>query len=299
MSCENEIIEINVSQITEVIEVSYEACEHVVNIVSGVGIDPSNYDLSDFNNDGANYFIQVNQLTGLLSDKVDKEEGKTLISLLELAKLAGIEAGAEVNVNADWNATSGDAEILNKPTLLQGLSAYEVAVQNGFVGTETQWLASLKGDKGNTGLTGFSWDISRVGANGYLVGEIVNYLGNYYICIANNDALIPTASLGVYWNPYDFKGADGDDGLSAYQVAVANGFFGTELQWLDSLKAKNYTKRHQFTINNSYCGIAIEESLVTDNVWKITRITIAVNGTTTIGTATNVNWVDYLTHTYE
>ena len=32
-------------------------------------------------------------------------------------KLDGIAAGAEVNVNADWNATSGDAEILNKPTL--------------------------------------------------------------------------------------------------------------------------------------------------------------------------------------
>jgi len=35
----------------------------------------------------------------------------------ERTKLAGIEAGAEVNVNADWNATSGDAEILNKPTI--------------------------------------------------------------------------------------------------------------------------------------------------------------------------------------
>ena len=32
-------------------------------------------------------------------------------------KLAGIAAGAEVNVNADWNATSGDALILNKPTI--------------------------------------------------------------------------------------------------------------------------------------------------------------------------------------
>lgn len=29
-------------------------------------------------------------------------------------KLAGIAAGAEVNVNADWNATEGDAQILNK-----------------------------------------------------------------------------------------------------------------------------------------------------------------------------------------
>ena len=35
----------------------------------------------------------------------------------EQTKLAGIATGAEVNVNADWDATSGDAEILNKPTL--------------------------------------------------------------------------------------------------------------------------------------------------------------------------------------
>lgn len=32
-------------------------------------------------------------------------------------KLSGIEEGAKVNVNADWNATEGDALILNKPTL--------------------------------------------------------------------------------------------------------------------------------------------------------------------------------------
>ena len=35
----------------------------------------------------------------------------------EKNKLEGIQAGAEVNVNADWNATSGDAFILNKPTI--------------------------------------------------------------------------------------------------------------------------------------------------------------------------------------
>jgi len=35
----------------------------------------------------------------------------------EKTKLSGIAAGAEVNVNADWNAVSGDAQILNKPTV--------------------------------------------------------------------------------------------------------------------------------------------------------------------------------------
>jgi hypothetical protein len=35
----------------------------------------------------------------------------------EQSKLSGIAAGAEVNVNADWDAVSGDAQILNKPSI--------------------------------------------------------------------------------------------------------------------------------------------------------------------------------------
>ncbi len=46
----------------------------------------------------------------------------------EKNKLAGIEAGAEVNVNADWNAATGsDAEILNKPDLSVYATKTEVA----------------------------------------------------------------------------------------------------------------------------------------------------------------------------
>lgn len=56
-----------------------------------------------------------------LANKVDKVTGKGLstndYTTAEQTKLAGIAAGAEVNVNADWNATSGDAQILNKPTI--------------------------------------------------------------------------------------------------------------------------------------------------------------------------------------
>ena len=39
------------------------------------------------------------------------------LSTADKTKLDGIASGAEVNVNADWNASSGDAQILNKPTL--------------------------------------------------------------------------------------------------------------------------------------------------------------------------------------
>jgi nitrogen fixation protein len=50
----------------------------------------------------------------------------------EKSKLAGIAAGAEVNVNADWNATSGDAQILNKPTIpiVTGFVPYTGATTN-------------------------------------------------------------------------------------------------------------------------------------------------------------------------
>jgi hypothetical protein len=52
-----------------------------------------------------------------LDGKVDAETGKSLMTDAEHTKLAGIAAGAEVNVQSDWNATSGDAVILNKPTI--------------------------------------------------------------------------------------------------------------------------------------------------------------------------------------
>jgi len=46
-------------------------------------------------------------------------EGSTnkILTQAERDKLNGIDAGAEENVNADWNSSSGDSEILNKPTI--------------------------------------------------------------------------------------------------------------------------------------------------------------------------------------
>jgi microcystin-dependent protein len=42
---------------------------------------------------------------------------KVSYPVADAAKLAGIQAGAEVNINPDWNAVSGDAMILNKPSM--------------------------------------------------------------------------------------------------------------------------------------------------------------------------------------
>ena len=68
--------------------------------------------------DGLATVVYVDQQDNL---KVDKVAGKGLsendFTNTLKTKLDGIESGAQVNVNADWNATTGDAEILNKPTI--------------------------------------------------------------------------------------------------------------------------------------------------------------------------------------
>ena len=79
-----------------------------------------------------------------------------------------------------------------------GASAYEVAVANGFVGTETQWLATLEGPQGQQGVAG------QDGSQG-IQG------------VAGQD------------------GVDGQDGASAYELWLANGNTGSQADFLASL----------------------------------------------------------------
>ena len=59
---------------------------------------------------------ELGQLSG---DSDDITQGATnlFLTTAERSKLSGIAAGAEVNVNADWNSASGDSQILNKPSI--------------------------------------------------------------------------------------------------------------------------------------------------------------------------------------
>lgn len=68
----------------------------------------------------------VSTINGSLANKVDKVTGKGLSSNdftnADVTKLSGIETGAEVNVQANWNESdpTSDAYILNKPTITPG-----------------------------------------------------------------------------------------------------------------------------------------------------------------------------------
>lgn len=137
---------------------------------------------------------------------------------------------------------------------VDGDSAYEVAVANGFVGTEAAWLASLVGPEGPIGPEGpegpigpgLTYEGTWSSVTAYQVGDVVSHASNTWIANAANTNSEP--GVGADWDPLDLPagpagadgatgpaGADGADGDSAYAVAVANGFVGTEADWLLSL----------------------------------------------------------------
>lgn len=57
-------------------------------------------------------------------------------------------------------------------------------------------------------------------------------------------------------------------------------------------------RRHDAVGAASYFGTAVLDSLDADAVWRITRIVVAANGTTTVTHATDVAWDDRLTAEY-
>lgn len=61
---------------------------------------------------------------------------------------------------------SAKVDVSGKQELVQGDSAYEVAVKNGFVGTEEEWLESLKGETGSMGPQGPKGDKGEIGPAG-------------------------------------------------------------------------------------------------------------------------------------
>lgn len=68
----------------------------------------------------------------------------------------------ELISNESGSTTPGPAGPQGDP----GKSAYQIALDNGFEGTEQVWLASLKGPKGDQGLKGEKGDPGQNGATG-------------------------------------------------------------------------------------------------------------------------------------
>lgn len=100
----NDYVTADKTKVTNINEVIEAATKNITATGISITLDKRNLVTNVVENIELNLPASTTALAGLMlpSDKT---------------KLNGIAAGAEVNVNADWNATEGDALILNKPTL--------------------------------------------------------------------------------------------------------------------------------------------------------------------------------------
>lgn len=124
--------------------------------------------------------------------------------------------------------------------LIEGLgkSAYAIAVAHGFRGTEQEWLDSLKGLQGPQGEPGPKGDPFRY------------------------EDFTPEQLEAL-------KGPKGEDGLSAFNIAQLNGFQGTYVEWLKSLKGEkgkdaSADNAHQLLLQgNVWCESASVDDVLT------------------------------------
>lgn len=100
----NDYVTADKTKVTNINEVVEAATKNITATGISITLDKRNLVTNVVENIELNLPASTTALAGLMlpSDKT---------------KLNGIAAGAEVNVNADWNATEGDALILNKPAL--------------------------------------------------------------------------------------------------------------------------------------------------------------------------------------
>ena len=75
------------------------------------------------------------------------------------------------NVNNDIDPVLGKWREYGSGTGTAGKSAYEIAVDKGFVGTETEWLESLKGSDGDKGDNGTTPHIDETTKN-WFIGDV-------------------------------------------------------------------------------------------------------------------------------
>lgn len=137
---------------------------------------------------------------------------------------------------------------LNNPSVIHqpGKSAYDIAVDNGFEGTEQEWLESLKGERGPQGETGPQGPIGETGKafeyEDFTTEQLEKLVGPQGE-VGPEGPQGPkgdTGSIGPKGDTGETgpKGDKGDSGKSAYQEWLDLGNTGTEQDFISSLKGE-------------------------------------------------------------
>lgn len=129
---------------------------------------------------------------------------------------------------------------------LQGKSAYEIAVELGYEGTEEQWIASLKGEDGKSAYQ-IAVEHGFVGTEAQWLASLVGPAGKSAYQLAVDQGYEGTLAEWL-------ASLKGDAGDSAYEVAVQEGFVGTKAQWLASLVGPQGLSAYQVAVAEGFEG---------------------------------------------
>jgi hypothetical protein len=108
-------------------------------------------------------------------------------------------------------ANAVDNYLKNNPSAQNGKSAYEIALDNGFEGTETEWLESLRGEKGKQGETGAD---GKNGIDGVSITNAEINSDSELVLSFSNDT---SSNLGIVVGA---DGKDGKDGISIVKSEI-------------------------------------------------------------------------------
>ncbi|BCM95211.1 putative tail fiber protein [Burkholderia phage FLC6] len=135
-----------------------------------------------------------------------------------------------------------------------GLSAYQQAQAAGFAGTVTEWLASLKGADGVSFTYIGQFANAAALPTGTHTGAAATTADTNHIYLWDaTNGWKDNGQIGVQ-GPQGLQGPTGADGKSAYDVAVAGGFAGTQAQWLASLKGLQGDSAYQVAVAQGFAG---------------------------------------------
>lgn len=132
--------------------------------------------------------------------------------------------------NQTFAANMGEIHTIHGKDGEDGKSAYEIAVDNGFVGTEAEWLESLHGKDGKDG---------QDGTDGYTPQKNIDYFDgkdgkdglNGKDGVDGKDGYTPVKNVDYFDGKDGQSGKDGKDGKSAYEYAQSGGYAGTESEF--------------------------------------------------------------------
>lgn len=178
------------------------------------------------------------------------QDGKNVT--FDPADLAGDDGKSAYDIAVDGGFIGTEAEWLEA---LKGVgkSAYQVAVDNGYVGTEAEWLDYIKGD----GLSAY-----QIAQDNGFTGTEVEWLAS----LEGDDAYAVAVAEGFGGSKAEWlESLQGD---SAYERAVANGFTGTEVEWLESLEGDS---AYSVAVDNGFSGTEPQwlSSLKGDSAFKV------------------------------